>query len=538
MEHLVERKRSNQQKPLWQSMAFVLLTGTALCLTTLGVAAQEPAAQQASTTGQAPAPTQQPPATQAPYPEQAPAQAPAEQAPAPTQQPTTSQAPYPEQAPASTPPPQAAPQQQGEGPESVHIVVGHSLLIRTPTRIKRVLTGNPAVIESVLTSPRELVITAKAPGSSSLMLWDEAGQNRTLDLYADVDVSQLRNTLDQSFPNSGVDVQSNGDRVTLVGTVPTAVVAEQMLKMADNYSKGVVNGLRVAPPPHLKQVMLKVRFAEADRGKLTQFGVNLFSTGATNTLGTIGTQQFGPLALQQGSAGTGGLTQFSLSNLLNIFLFRPDINLGATISDLQQKNILQILAEPNLMAYSGVTAHFLAGGLFPYPVVQGGAAGTVPIITIQFQPYGVKLEFTGTIEDNGIIRLKVSPEVSSLDYTNTVTIAGFVMPAISTRRAETEVELKDGQSFGIAGLLDDRTTIQLSKVPGIGDIPILGQLFRSRSVNRTNTELLVLVTPTIVDPATGQLPSGEPQVNQPVQNLDKGEFDKGLPSPTKNPGTK
>ena len=121
---------------------------------------------------------------------------------------------------------------------------------------------------------------------------------------------------------------------------------------------------------------------------------------------------------------------------------------------------------------------------FPYPVVQGGAAGTVPIITIQFRPYGVKLEFTGTIEDDGVIRLKVAPEVSSLDYSNTVTIAGFILPAISTRRAETEVELKDGQSFGIAGLLDDRTTIQLSKVPGIGDIPILGQLFRSRSTNR------------------------------------------------------
>jgi pilus assembly protein CpaC len=534
MEHLVERKRPNQQKPLWQSMAFVLLTSTALCLTTLGVAAQEPAAQQAPTTEQAPAPTQQPPTTQAPA-----AQAPAEQAPAPTQQPTTSQAPYPEQAPASTPPPQAAPQQQGEGPESVHVIVGHSLLIRTPTRIRRVLTGNPAVIESVLTSPRELVITAKGPGGSSLMLWDEAGQNRTLDVYADLDVTQLRNTLDQSFPNSGVDVQSQADKVMLVGTVPTAAVAEQMLKMAGNFAKGVVNGLRIAPPPHLKQVMLKVRFAEADRSKLTQFGINLFSTGATNTLGVVSTNQFGPLALQQSTTGTGSpLNQFSLSSLLNIFLFRPDINLGATISDLQQKNVLQILAEPNLMAYSGVTAHFLAGGLFPYPVVQGGAAGTVPIITIQFQPYGVKLEFTGTVEDNGIIRLKVSPEVSSLDYSNSVTIAGFVMPAISTRRAETEVELKDGQSFGIAGLLDDRTTIQLSKVPGIGDIPILGQLFRSRNVSRTNTELLVLVTPTIVDPATGQLPSGEPQVNQPVQNLDKGEFDKGLPSPTKKPETK
>jgi pilus assembly protein CpaC len=539
MEHLVERKRPNQQKPLWQSVAFVLLTGTALCLTTLGAAAQEPAAPQAPTTEQAPTPTQPPTATQPPYPEQAPAQAPAPQAPAPTQQPTLSQAPYPEQAPASPAQPQAVLQQQGEGPESVHVMVGHSLLIHTPTRIRRVLTGNPTAIESVLTSPRELVVTAKAPGGSSLMLWDEAGQNRSLDVYADVDVTQLRNTLDQSFPNSGVDVQSQGDRVMLVGTVSTAAVAEQMLKMAGSFAKDVVNGLRIAPPPHLKQVMLKVRFAEADRSKLSQFGVNIFSTGATNTIGTVSTAQFGPLALQQSSTGAGsGLNQFSLSSLLNIFLFRPDINLGATIADLQQKNVLQILAEPNLLAYSGVSAHFLAGGEFPYPVVQGGAAGTVPIITIQFRPYGVKLEFTGTIEDNGTIRLKVAPEVSSLDYTNVVTIAGFVMPSISTRRAETEVELKDGQSFGIAGLLDDRTTIQLSKVPGIGDIPILGQLFRSRSTNRSNTELLVLVTPTIVDPVAGPLPTPEPQVNPPVQYLDKGGFDKGLPDPTKKPETK
>src|ERR1039458_7452274 len=184
MEHLVERKRPNQQKPLWQSVAFVLLTGTALCPPALGAEAQESAAPQAPTTEQAPTPTQPPTATQPPYPEQAPAQAPAPQAPAPTQQPTISQAPYPEQAPASPAQPQAVLQQQGEGPESVHVVVGHSLLIHTPSRIRRVLTGNPTAIESVLTSPRELVVTAKAPGGSSLMLWDEAGQNRTLDVSA------------------------------------------------------------------------------------------------------------------------------------------------------------------------------------------------------------------------------------------------------------------------------------------------------------------------------------------------------------------
>lgn len=437
------------------------------------------------------------------------------------------------------------PQQGGAGPENIHIVVGHSLLIRTPGRVRRILTGNPAVIESVVTSPAELVITAKTPGSSSLMLWDEAGRTRSLDVYADLDVSSLRNSLDESFPSVSVDVQSEADKVVLVGTVPSKDVADQMLKMADNFSKDVVDGLRVAtaPPVRLKQVILKVRFAEADRTKMTQWGFNLFSTGAANTIGTVSTQQFGPLAVQQGSTSGGGSPpstpqQFTLSDLLNIFVFRPDINLGATIKALQEKDILQILSEPNLMALSGQPAHFLAGGEFPYPVVQGGTAGSVPAITIQFRPYGVKLEFVGTILDNGTIRLKVAPEVSTLDYSNAVTISGFVLPAISTRRAETEIELKDGQSFGIAGLLDHRSTVELSKVPGIGDVPILGELFKSRNINFTNTELLVLVTPTIVDPVEGQpATAAEPQVNMPVQSLENSSFDKGLPYAPKNPGT-
>ena len=185
---------------------------------------------------------------------------------------------------------------------------------------------------------------------------------------------------------------------------------------------------------------------------------------------------------------------------MNIFLFRPDLNLGAMIQDLEQKNIAQILAEPNLMARSGEPAKFLAGGEFPFPVVQGGT-GNGTAVTIVFKPYGVKLEFTATVVGDEI-RLKIAPEVSTLDFTNAVTISGFEVPALSTRRAETDVELKNGQSFGIAGLLDRRTTIQLSKVPGIGDIPILGELFKSKSVNKTNTDLLVMVTPTIVDPAT------------------------------------
>jgi pilus assembly protein CpaC len=187
------------------------------------------------------------------------------------------------------------------------------------------------------------------------------------------------------------------------------------------------------------------------------------------------------------------------------------------------------------MAISGQPADFLAGGEFPYPIVQGGTAGSVPAITIQFHPYGVKLKFIGTIADDGTIHLKVAPEVSSLDYTNAITISGFTMPAIQTRRAETEIELKNGQSFGIAGLLDQRTTVQLSKIPGIGDVPILGELFKSRNVNLTNTELLVLVTPTIVDPVGGEVPSTGAQVSLPTKNLDVPSFDKGLPDGAKNP---
>jgi len=452
------------------------------------------------------------------------------------QQPSTGQAP-PAAQNVEPPPPPSTPGEQGT--DTLHIVVGHSVLVRTQSRVKRILTGNPNVLESVMTSPFEVVLTAKQPGGSSLVLWEESGKSRMIDIFADVDIGQLRAAFDESYPNLAVDIQSQEGRVVLTGAVPSPDVADQMVKMAQNYSKEVVNGLQIALPPRQKQVMLKVRFAEADRAKLTAFGINLFSTGATNTIGTISTQQFGGQAINTGGSGasSGGLSQFNLSDLLNIFLFRPDINLGATIKDLQQKQVLQILAEPNLLALNGQPAHFLAGGEFPYPVVQA-TGGNVGGITIQFKPYGVKLEFVGTIEGDDAIRLKVAPEVSSLDYTNSVTINGFIMPAIQTRRAETEIELKNGQTFGMAGLLDERTTVQLMKVPGIADIPILGELFKSRNVNRTNSELIVLVTPTIVDPVSGPVSAPAEQINMPVQNLKPGDFDKGLPYSNKTPGAK
>jgi pilus assembly protein CpaC len=282
--------------------------------------------------------------------------------------------------------------------------------------------------------------------------------------------------------------------------------------------------------------MLDVRFAEVDRSRIDQLGFNIFTVGATNTLGTISTQQFNPPGTNSSGGGVvSGKTGFiGIPNTLNIFLFRPDIDLGATIEALQQKSVLQILAQPNLLAMNGQKASFLSGGEFPFPVVQGGA--NVGAVTIQFRPFGVKLDFVGTIDyAQSVIRLHVAPEVSTLDFTNAVTISGFVVPALSTRRAETEIELKDGQSFGIAGLMDRREQAQMSKIPGIGDIPVLGQFFRSKNVNRSNSELLVLVTPHIVDPVHREMVKAtEPK--GPVQILEPSKFDKNTDKLT-NPGT-
>jgi pilus assembly protein CpaC len=416
--------------------------------------------------------------------------------------------------------------------QSVHIQVGRSIVINTQSRLRRIVVSNPAVLDTVTVSTTQVVVTAKQPGSSSLVLWDEGSNARILDVYADVDVSGLRDGIHTTYPGEPIQVEAEQGRILISGAVKNKAAAEDILKMATVYSKEVVDSLTLQRPPREKQVMLKVRFAEVDRTKLETFGFNILSTGAANTVGTTSTGQFGPPGLNTGlitgvigAPLTGYTSSLAASNLLNVFLFRPDLNLGATIEDLQQKNILQILSEPNLMARSGEPAKFLAGGEFPFPVVQGGTGAAVAV-TIQFKPYGVKLDFTAVIEGD-FIRLKLAPEVSTLDFTNAVTISGFEIPALSVRRAETSIDLRNNQSFAIAGLLDKRTTVELSKMPGIGDIPILGQLFRSKSFNKTNTELLVMVTPTIVDPVGEDLPA--PQVPaMPVRSLDDNEFDRGV----------
>jgi pilus assembly protein CpaC len=209
---------------------------------------------------------------------------------------------------------------------------------------------------------------------------------------------------------------------------------------------------------------------------------------------------------------------------LNLFLFRSDINFGVVVQALQQKNLLQILAEPNLIAVNGKEASFLAGGEFPFPIVQPGQGFTA--VTISFKEFGVRLRFTPVIMPNGNIHLRVVPEVSELDFTNGLTISGFNIPALSTRRADTEFELRDGQSFVIAGLMDNRLTEIANKIPGLGDIPILGNLFKSKNLQKSKTELMVLCTVHRISP-NNQPPAGP---NDPQPFLDKEKFDGKKPS--------
>jgi pilus assembly protein CpaC len=302
----------------------------------------------------------------------------------------------------------------------------------------------------------------------------------------------MRRLLRETFPDEAIDVRASRDSIALVGKASSAMVAERALALVAATAKGAVNNLQIAPPPVENQVLLRVKFAELTRSADKDFGVNLLSTGASNTAGQIGTGQFGSAQLGQ-AIGGGQSATFNLSDILNVFAFRPDLNLGAVITDLEARGVLQVLAEPNLVATSGKEASFLAGGEFPVPVSQGGAVAGA--ITVQYKEFGIRLSFTPQISLHHTIRLHVKPEVSSLDPADGVTISGFNIPALTTRRLETDIELGEGQSFAIGGLLNDQITENLSQVPGLAHIPLLGALFKSRQETKTKTELIIIVTP-------------------------------------------
>ena len=438
----------------------------------------------------------------------------------------------PSQAPTGTPTANLPPQsEQPQGSAPLRVMVGKSLLINTTERLKRISVTDDSIAFARVITPTQILVHGRTPGEVSLLIWDELERSRSFDLRVDVDVSACAEEEHRVFPDEQITVTPSRAAIVLSGHVTNEDVAKRAGELAGAYSPKVVNVLTFGPVG-AQEVLLQVRFAEVDRSALTQLGVNFISTGAGNFLGTGTTGQFGgvgPQQITQTTSSSGGIqANENISNVLNLFLFRPDIHFGAIIEALQTKNLLQILAEPNLIAVNGKKASFLAGGQFPFPIVQPGAGFTA--VTISFKDFGVKLDFTPTIMPNGNIHLTVAPEVSTLDFSNALTISGFTVPALSTRKAETEFELQDGQSFVIAGLMDNRVTNINNKIPGLGDIPILGTFFRSKSAQRSNSELMVLCTVHRVSPNT----EPPPPPKTPVPFINNEKFDKPsgiLPKP-------
>jgi pilus assembly protein CpaC len=408
---------------------------------------------------------------------------------------------------------QAAPQQPSR---ELNLTVGKSLVVNSSANIVRIAVGYGDVAEARAVGPKEVLIDAKAPGETSLIIWQEGGNELFFDVVvrpnptaARTKLENLRHRIQEELPGQPIEVSIDGDNVFLRGTARDLVSAERAVAIASTAGK-VTDLLYVAIPPTDKQILLKVQFATVDRTVVNELGLNLISTG--NTVGRVTTGQFLPPSPQQiTNSGNNSSSNFTLSDALNIFLFRRDLNLGATIKALETRGMVEILAEPNVLAINGKQASFLSGGEFPYPILQGGQGG-IGTITVAFREFGVRLDFLPLITPRGTIRLDVAPEVSALDYTAGLSVQGFTIPGLVTRRVETEIELDTGQSFAIGGLLDRRLAQTIEKIPLLSSIPLLGKLFQSRALDKTNNELLVIVTPEIVRPA----PAGKvPQLSFP-----------------------
>ena len=396
------------------------------------------------------------------------------------------------------------------------VAVGKTVLVDTERPVSRVAIGVGDIAEADAVSPTEIMVNGKAPGETSLIIWDNRGGRQFFNVTVRASMSVANDSLDMirrelrtELPGAALKVSTENGILFLRGTVKDLDSSDRAVKIASTGGK-VVNLLTVSVPPADPQILLKVRFASVDLNREQQLGINFFSSGFGNTLANISTGQFSPPGLASlPTAGSPAVE--TISSNLNIFAFLPGLNLGATLEALETKGVVQVLSEPNVMAMNGKEASFLAGGEFPYPVVQGSTGVVGGAVTIQFQQYGVRLNFIATVTPRGTIRLQVAPEVSSLDFTNGIQISGFDVPAIDTRKMKTEVELSDGQSFGIGGLLDNRDNEVFQKIPFLGDIPILGKFFQSMQKTKTKSELIVTVTPEIVSPIEAGSPLPVPK---------------------------
>jgi pilus assembly protein CpaC len=382
----------------------------------------------------------------------------------------------------------------------VSVTAGRSTVLSTAFDVTRIAITNPAIADAVVVKPREVLIDGKSPGTITLMVWG-ATERLQYDIVVEQPVSSIEQQLHQLFPGEEVAVAVNADGIVLSGRASSTQVMLRIgeIVRAAQPKANVINMLQVPGGTDAQQVMLQVRIAEVNRRALSELGTTLFTgpTGAGDWIGRGTTGQFpsvdfSELSRTQTPTSTEVSGKMEFSDFLNIFLFNTNWNAGALVRALKQTGHFQSLAEPNLIAYNGREASFLAGGEFPVPIVT-----SLGQVTVQFKEFGVRLNFTPTIAGD-LIRLKVRPEVSELDFNNGITLDGFRIPALQTRRAETEVELRDGQSFAVAGLIDNTAQIDSAAIPLPSQVPIIGHLFRSKADRKERTELLVLITPRLV----------------------------------------
>jgi pilus assembly protein CpaC len=419
----------------------------------------------------------------------------------------------------------AGPADPVDAPSPVSLVVGRSTVLNTAAPIARVSLTSSDIADALVTSTTQLLIHGKAPGTITMFVWNRAGAVERYEVVVARDIAKLQEELKRVFPSETIDVRSNGRDIVLSGRVSSKDIADKAVGLSAGFAEkkeDVVNLLQISTA-RTNQVLLRVRFAEVSRSALTELGLSLFTspTGIHNTLGRVTTQEFGPgfedLKWSKADNTFGGdVTSASgkvtFSDFLNLFILSEKYDLGVLIRALQTRGLFQSLAEPNLVAESGKEATFLAGGEFPVPVAQG--SGSNMAVSVQFKEFGIRLGFTPQV-DGDRIHLKVSPEVSSLDFGNAVVMNGFRIPALTTRRTSTELELRDGQTFAIAGLMNNTMTETLQKIPGIGDIPILGYLFRSKAASKNRTELVVMITPQILREGSAGVTGDLPKMQEP-----------------------
>jgi pilus assembly protein CpaC len=397
--------------------------------------------------------------------------------------------------------------------------VGQSRLMESSVPLGRVSVANPDVADVKVVTNNQLLVTAKGVGETHLSLWDKADKPLVISLRVTRNLETLRRQINDLFPNEPVKVSAAGDLVVISGEVSDVRLPDRILSVARLYAPKVANLLSVHGE---QQVQVEIKFAEVSRTALRQIGVNFFHAQQGRMAGLAGPNQpagFPPAPFTPPSSAYGVPEVYPQANASTPTAFTLFYSMAgkfpfsATLSLLEQNQLSKTLAEPTLVAITGQEAKFLAGGEFPVPLTS-----TLGQVTVEFKKFGIQLKIVPTVLADGLVSLKLGTEVSELDPANGITLNNITIPGLSTRSSETTIRLSDGQSFAIAGLLSDKVRSNISKLPGLGDIPILGALFRSTSFQRDETELLVVVTTHLVRPVGPQdapLLPGEEELNDP-----------------------